>query len=189
MPAMISLQGHDHRNAKLLHFLMEWDLKAFSCELSRIESHAALLFQVLYGILVQHFANLAATAPAPMPLLDTLTVQILEITAEVPLYAATIALARLKRMHETLAEAWQSPGMLLKLELWLLDAPAPAQSTELRSAQEFYWMTGKRKQTLPSIPVLSSSPFAMLCWQPWPKDVLSALSDLTTLSCSYLRMH
>lgn len=45
-----------------------------------------------------------------MPLLDALAVQILELTPAVPLYVATTALARLKRMQENLAEALQNPG-------------------------------------------------------------------------------
>ena len=66
--------------------------------------------QVLYGILVQHFANLSGHSPPDLHLLDALTVQILELTPEVPLYAATTALARLKKMQEQLIEATQSPG-------------------------------------------------------------------------------
>lgn len=52
-----------------------------------------------------------------MPFLDVLTVQILELTPEVPLYAATVSLARLKRMQESLA---QNPGTSLPTE-----APCP----------------------------------------------------------------
>ncbi len=64
--------------------------------------------QVFYGILVQHFAILAGTAPLSMQALDVLTVHILELTAEVPYYAATVARARLTRAHKRLSAALTS---------------------------------------------------------------------------------
>ncbi len=64
--------------------------------------------QVFYGILVQHFAILAGTSPLSMQALDVLTVHILELTAEVPYYAATVARARLTRAHKRLSAALTS---------------------------------------------------------------------------------
>lgn len=64
--------------------------------------------QVFYGILVQHFAIVAGTSPLSMQALDVLTVHILELTAEVPYYAATVARARLMRAHKRLSAALTS---------------------------------------------------------------------------------
>ena len=61
--------------------------------------------QVLYGILVQHFAKLAGQAPLPVAHLDALAAQLLDLTAEVPFYAATVARARLSRLQERLDAA------------------------------------------------------------------------------------
>lgn len=52
---------------------------------------------------MQHFANLAGQAPLPSAHLDALTVQLLDLTAQVPFYAATVARARLSRLQERLA--------------------------------------------------------------------------------------
>ena len=64
--------------------------------------------QVFYGILVQHFANLAGSTPLSMEALDVVTVHILELTGEVPYYAATVARARLTRAHKRLSAALTS---------------------------------------------------------------------------------
>ena len=58
--------------------------------------------QIFYGILVQHFANLAGAQPISLAALDVLTVHILELTAEVPYYAATVARARLQKAQQRL---------------------------------------------------------------------------------------
>lgn len=65
--------------------------------------------QVFYGILVQHFAMLAGSVPLPMDHLDALTVHLLDITGEVPFYAATVARARLSRLQQRLATALTNP--------------------------------------------------------------------------------
>ncbi|DBA90017.1 TPA: hypothetical protein ACH3X2_004286 [Trebouxia sp. C0005] len=85
--------------------------------------------QVFYGILVQHFAILAGASPVSMQALDVLTVHILELTAEVPYYAATVARARLGRAHKRLSAAltsldssegggWPGARDVLVLKLW-----------------------------------------------------------------------
>jgi hypothetical protein len=66
-------------------------------------------YQVFFGILVQHFANLAGRVPLPMDLLDALTVHLLDFTSEVPFYAATVAQARLKRLQQRLSSALKDP--------------------------------------------------------------------------------
>ena len=64
--------------------------------------------QVFYGILVQHFANVAGSSPLLMATIDVLTVHLLELTAEVPYYAATVARARLTRAHKRTSAALAS---------------------------------------------------------------------------------
>jgi nucleolar protein 14 len=60
---------------------------------------------VFYGILVQHFAMLAGQAPLPSGHLDVLTQVLLQLTPEVPFYAATVARTRLEHLHSRLAAA------------------------------------------------------------------------------------
>ena len=85
--------------------------------------------QVLYGILVQHYAMLAGQTPLPNEQLDVLFGQLLVMTREVPYYAATVARARLGRIQERLAAAaadplsqplhgWFGPRQLLQLRLF-----------------------------------------------------------------------
>ncbi|KAK9815549.1 hypothetical protein WJX72_005610 [[Myrmecia] bisecta] len=84
--------------------------------------------QVLYGLLVQHFVMLADSSPLPTAHLDAMTVHILEMTPEVPFYAATVARARLTRLQQRLAAAlrdpfavagaWPGPRALMLLKLW-----------------------------------------------------------------------
>lgn len=69
--------------------------------------------QVFYGILVQHFANLAGSKPLPMDHLDSLTVHLMDFTAEVPFYAATVAQARLKRLQQRLSTCLTDPVSIL----------------------------------------------------------------------------
>jgi nucleolar protein 14 len=94
--------------------------------------------QVFYGILVQHFAMLAGEQPTPTAHLDILTQVLLQLTPEVPFYAATVARARLEKMHDRLAAAladpfsstqqqlmgWPGPRQLLQLRLFALLFPA-----------------------------------------------------------------
>ncbi len=70
--------------------------------------------QVLYGILVQHFASLAGQASLPTAHLDALAAQLLDLTAEVPFYAATVARARLSRLQERLTSALSGMVSLLR---------------------------------------------------------------------------
>ncbi|GLC45018.1 hypothetical protein PLESTB_001743300 [Pleodorina starrii] len=82
--------------------------------------------QELYGILVQHFALEAGKSPLPVPSLDVLTRVLLELTPEVPYYAATVARARLGRMSEQLTAAlggatsspWPPARVVLQLKLF-----------------------------------------------------------------------
>jgi nucleolar protein 14 len=99
----------------------------------------AFHLQVFYGVLVQHFAMLAGQQPTPAAHLDVLTSVLLQLTPEVPFYAATVARTRLEKMHDRLAAAladplgassaqqlmgWPGPRQLLQLRLFALLFPA-----------------------------------------------------------------
>jgi nucleolar protein 14 len=95
---------------------------------------------VFYGFLIQHFAILSGATPLPVDHLDALTEILLALTSEVPFYAATVARARLTRIHDSLAAAlrnriqsessgssgsgssgssgWPQPRALLQLKLF-----------------------------------------------------------------------
>lgn len=91
--------------------------------------------QVFYGILVQHFAMLAGQQPVPVAHLDALTSVLLQLTPDVPFYAATVARTRLEKLHERLAAAladpleagpllgWPGGRQLLQLRLFALLFP------------------------------------------------------------------
>ena len=79
--------------------------QGFPKVIKRSHFKPAAAVQVFYGILVQHFANQAAANPLRMDAIDVLTVHILELTAEVPYYAATVARTRLARAHQRLTAA------------------------------------------------------------------------------------
>ena len=90
--------------------------------------------QLLYGILVQHFASLAGAAELPLEHLDALVGHLVELTPQVPFYGATLARARLQRAQERLgeclrdpalrADAWPAPRVLLLLKLFATVFPA-----------------------------------------------------------------
>ena len=70
--------------------------------------------QVFYGILLQYFANLCKRSPLPRKELNLLVPEIHTLTSEVPLYAATVARARLEQMHKRVSRGmW--PGKLPSL--------------------------------------------------------------------------
>lgn len=89
--------------------------------------------QELYGFLLQYFVEVAGRdAGVDMPRLDALTVALLELTPEVPLYAAAAFRARISKLQEQLARqekagaasneagkasAWPGPRALCLLQL------------------------------------------------------------------------
>ncbi|GLC69369.1 hypothetical protein PLESTF_000821600 [Pleodorina starrii] len=91
-----------------------------------IQARQEAVNRELYGILVQHFALEAGKSPLPVPSLDVLTRVLLELTPEVPYYAATVARARLGRMSEQLTAAlggatsspWPPARVVLQLKLF-----------------------------------------------------------------------
>ena len=97
--------------------------------------------QEFYGIVAQHFASLAAQKPVPLQHLDALVQPLLDMSKKTPLYAATVARARLERMSQRLDAAlqaeegadsspWPTPATLMQLQLWSRLFPA----TDLRHA-------------------------------------------------------
>ena len=76
--------------------------------------------QQLYSLTMQHFAAMAREQPLQQDVLDALTSVLASMTAEVPLYAAIVARARLAAMHkhfsfalQTSAYASLSPGFYM----------------------------------------------------------------------------
>lgn len=59
---------------------------------------------MLCGYMIQHFADRAGATPLPMEELDVLSRHIVELCAEVPLYAVSAAQARLSRLQQRLAD-------------------------------------------------------------------------------------
>jgi len=97
--------------------------------------------QEFYGIVAQHFASLAAQKPVPLQHLDALVQPLLDMSKKTPLYAATVARARLERMSQRLDAAlqaeeaadlspWPTSATLMQLQLWSRLFPA----TDLRHA-------------------------------------------------------
>jgi nucleolar protein 14 len=61
--------------------------------------------QSFYGLVVQHFAAVAGEQPLQRRVLDALGAELADMTAAVPLFAASLARARLGAMHEQFASS------------------------------------------------------------------------------------
>ena len=76
--------------------------------------------QVFYGILLQYFVNQCKLCPLPVDTLNAIVPEIHVLTSEVPLYAATVAKARLDQMRRTMLKgSWPSKQMLATLQLYM----------------------------------------------------------------------
>ncbi|KAK9839415.1 hypothetical protein WJX81_000656 [Elliptochloris bilobata] len=106
-----------------------------ACNAAALSADNRRRLQEFYGVLVQHFALRAGARPLPLDELDVLTVHLLALTPEVPVYAATVARARLQRLLDRLAaalrgspadgaSAWPGARGLLLLKLWATLFPA-----------------------------------------------------------------
>lgn len=60
---------------------------------------------------MQHFALLAGQQPLPTSHLDAMLPFLLSLTPEVPLYAATVARARIQKMNERLTQTHADPSI------------------------------------------------------------------------------
>ncbi|GLI63095.1 hypothetical protein VaNZ11_005999, partial [Volvox africanus] len=115
LPYTIPVPSSYHEFATLVNGRPAEDLHT---AISRIRAFNAIALatdskrkmQEFYGILVQHFVMEASTSPLPVASLDTLTRVLLELTPEVPYYAATVARARVGRMAEQLTVALAALG-------------------------------------------------------------------------------
>eukprot|EP00958_Prasinococcus_capsulatus_P023674 scaffold3586_cov404-Prasinococcus_capsulatus_cf.AAC.12 len=96
----------------------------------------AVKLQQFYGILLQYFATISGSARLRLDLLDSLTPHLLSMSSSIPMYAATAARERLKRMRNLLSQkqmeaatdsslggGWPSTRSLLLIKLWTLIFP------------------------------------------------------------------
>lgn len=87
--------------------------------------------QVFYGVLLQYFAVLATKKPLNVGLLNLLVKPLIQMSAEVPYFAAICARERILRTRLKLCDALKSPGQscwpslktLLLLRLWSMIFP------------------------------------------------------------------
>lgn len=113
--------------------LQEYIRRIRVCHATSLSTGNKKAMQEVYGIVMQHYASLAHRHPLPSNSLDALLPHILELTAAVPFYAATLARARLQKAHETMVEAladpvkkafaWPSLGTLLVVKLFTVIFP------------------------------------------------------------------
>lgn len=68
--------------------------------------------QVFYGVLLQYFAVLANKRPLNIELLDLLVKPLIEISTEIPYFAAICARQRILRTRTQLCESIKNPGQL-----------------------------------------------------------------------------
>lgn len=68
--------------------------------------------QILFGYMVQDFADRASRPKLDLPALDSLTAHVLAAAPEVPLYAAKTALARLTRLQEEFVASLSGTGAI-----------------------------------------------------------------------------
>jgi nucleolar protein 14 len=124
--------------------------------------------QVLYGCVVQHYVSMAGTVPLPMSHLDALVPHILELTPQVPFYAATLARARLQRAHQQMSQRLKDPVM--RATAW----PAPKTLLLLKLLTTVYPASDKKHPVLTPASLFVCSALA-LCPLARPRDVASGL--------------
>lgn len=74
-----------------------------------LTSSDSIGLQKLYALVMQHYAEVAGGVPVRRDVLDVLTPLLVTMTAEVPLYAATLARSRIAAMHRRFEEALADP--------------------------------------------------------------------------------
>ena len=70
----------------------------------------SVLSQVFYGVLLQYFAVLANKKPLNFKLLNFLVKPLMEISVEIPYFAAICARQRILRTRMQFCEAIKNPG-------------------------------------------------------------------------------
>jgi nucleolar protein 14 len=134
--------------------------------------------QVLYGCVVQHYVSMAGAVPLPLSHLDVLVPHIVDLTPQVPFYAATLARARLQRAHQQMAQRLKDPVM--RASAW----PAPKTLLLLKLLTTVYPVSDKKHPVLTPASLLVCSALS-LCPVARPRDVASGLF-LATLA---VQMH
>lgn len=95
----------NHTGAQLSTLLRR--LRSFHA--SALKADSGVKLQQLYAFMMQHFAELAGERPLPRASLHGLACELAATTQQVPLYAATLARARLAAMHEHFESCLHSP--------------------------------------------------------------------------------
>ena len=124
--------------------------------------------QLLYGFMSQHFMTLAGSSNLSLPHLDVLTVQLIELTPQIPYYATTLARARLERAHDMLTNRLKDP--LLRAKAW----PSVRTLLFLRLLTTLFPVTDKRHPVLTAASLFASNALA-LCPLVNPSDIASGL--------------
>jgi len=124
--------------------------------------------QVLYGCVVQHYVSMAGMVPLSLSHLDALVPHILELTPQVPFYAATLARARLQRAHQQMMQRLKDPVM--RATAW----PAPKTMLLLKLLTTVYPVSDKKHPVLTPASLFVCSALA-LCPLARPRDVASGL--------------
>eukprot|EP00793_Prasinoderma_coloniale_P004214 PRCOL_00006390-RA len=89
--------------------------------------------QSFYGVLLSHYGAVSDALPLDQPMLDAMVTPLLEMTAQLPLYAATAARAHLLQAHTKLCDAleakggsharWPARRTMLMVKLWCMAFP------------------------------------------------------------------
>lgn len=124
--------------------------------------------QVLYGCVVQHYVSLAGAVPLSLPHLDALLPHILDLTPQVPFYAATLGRTRLQRAHQQMTQRLKDP--VLRATAW----PAPKTLLLLKLLTTVYPVSDKRHPVLTPASLLTCAALE-LCPLARPRDIASGL--------------
>lgn len=124
--------------------------------------------QVLYGCVVQHYVSLAGAVPLSLPHLDALLPHILDLTPQVPFYAATLARTRLQRAHQQMTQRLKDP--VLRATAW----PAPKTLLLLKLLATVYPVSDKRHPVLTPASLFTCAALE-LCPLARPRDIATGL--------------
>eukprot|EP00252_Welwitschia_mirabilis_P014875 TRINITY_DN32930_c0_g1_i1.p1 TRINITY_DN32930_c0_g1~~TRINITY_DN32930_c0_g1_i1.p1 ORF type:complete len:905 (-),score=254.76 TRINITY_DN32930_c0_g1_i1:497-3211(-) len=108
-----------------------WRIRA--CNAISLSSENRKKMQIFYGVLSQYFAVTASAKPLNLKRLNLFVKPLIEMSFEIPYYAACCARERLVRMHNQLSDdlkdqdknsGWPCAKNLMLLRLWSLIFPA-----------------------------------------------------------------
>lgn len=115
--------------------------------------------QTLYGCIIQYFADQADMHPPKFDHLDALIPHILEITPQVPFYAATLARARIQKAHVTMMDRLRKKQSGEELEISCF--PPHRMLLLLKLYTTVYPVTDKRHPVLTAASLFACSALAM----------------------------